>query len=98
MTAMDKITKAEMAEINRISKGTETKMAEINKCTRTKMAEIDRCAGVYPLLQSDPSPVLKYPRHLKNEPKSIQEIGRTKPSISLNCRLDADLRLKNLFQ
>jgi len=75
-----------------------TKMDKKSRHAEVEMDKVGRCAGVSPLSQSDPSPVLKYPRHLKNEPKRKQETGRIKPLTSLHCRLDAGFESKNVFQ
>lgn len=84
MTKMDSQTKAQINKINA--------PAEI------KMGRIGRCAGVSPLSQSDPSPVLNSPHHPKNGPKRNQETDNTKPLTSLHCKLGAGFKSKNGFQ
>ena len=97
MTKMDKKSRHAETEINRIDGGIEVKMDKGSRHAETEINRIGRCAGVSPLSQSDPSPVLKYPHHLKNGPKSKQETGRSNRPTSLNCRFGAGFRFKNVF-
>lgn len=97
MTKMDKKSRHAEIEMDRIGRCAETENNKIGRCKEVEMDKVGRCAGVSPLSQSDPSPVLKYPRHPKNEPKRKQETDNTKPLTSLNCKLGAGLRLKNVF-
>lgn len=86
-----------MTKMDKKSRHAEIEMDRIGRCAETEMDKVGRCAEVSPLSQSDPSPVLKYPRHPKNKPKTKQETGRIKPLTSLHCKLGAGFESKNVF-